>query len=122
MLGDNKGFADHDALVNQLIDLSPVDILKKLFEYCMEFFQGKVRKNVEAFIKTCLTERLCRKLFQLALHKTCRELVEPVEDESSHVGYIDNEASHDELSAEEQAAMQSYLPALRMFVICNKVY
>lgn len=110
-LGSNQGGPDHDALVNNLWDLSPVEILQKLFEYCMQFFQGKVKKKVEDFIQTCTGDKTCRKLFQLALHKSCRELVKPVEDFSSlptsHGAGMDDVPSNKGKSGEEPPLLKS---------------
>ena len=78
LLGSN--IHDPDSLVNRFLDLSPVDILKKLFEYCEKFFQGKAKTKVTKFVMLCNSDKPSRKLFQLALHKACRDLVKPVDD------------------------------------------
>lgn len=77
LLGSNVH--DHDALVNQLLDLSPVDVLQKLFQYCEQLFQGKTKTKVTNFVMMCNSDKPSRKLFQLALHKACHDLVKPVE-------------------------------------------
>ena len=79
---------DPDALVNQLLDLSPVDILQKLFAYCEKYFEGKTRTVISKFVMKCNSDKQCRKLFQLAIHKACRDLIKPVDDflEKNDVG------------------------------------
>ena len=78
LLGSNIN--DPDALVNKFLDLSPVDVLQKLFHYCEQFFEGKTRIKVTKFVMMCNSDKPSRKLFQLALHKSCRDLVKPVDD------------------------------------------
>ena len=78
LLGSSKN--DPDALVNNLLNLSPVDILQTLFQYCEKYFQGKTQKKVTAFVHMCTSDKPSRKLFQLALHKACHDLVKPVDD------------------------------------------
>ena len=78
LLGSSK--TDPDALVNKFLDLSPVLILQKLFAYCEDLFQGKTKKKVTDFVMMCNNDKPCRKLFQLALHKACHDLIKPVED------------------------------------------
>jgi hypothetical protein len=79
LLGSNIN--DPDALVNQLLDLSPLEILQKLFQYCQKFFQENKNKDiVNRFVMMCTSDNLGRKLFHLALHKACFNLVKPVGD------------------------------------------
>ena len=75
-----SSFHDPDALVNQFLDLSPVDILQKLFQYCEKYFEGKMKTKVTRFVMMCNSDKPSRKLFQLALHKACFDLVKPPVD------------------------------------------
>lgn len=78
LLGSSKN--DPDALVNNLLNLSPVEILQKLFQYCEKYFQGKTKKKITAFVQVCTSDKASRKLFQLSLHKACHDLVKPVDE------------------------------------------
>ncbi|XP_028393815.1 uncharacterized protein LOC114518092 [Dendronephthya gigantea] len=101
LLGSSK--SDPDALVNKFLDLSPVVILQKLFAYCEDLFQGKVKKKVTEFVMMCNNDRPSRKLFQLALHKACNNLVKPVEEfpqknEAKNTVDVDKEASQTKMN------------------------
>lgn len=104
LLGSNTN--DPDALVNQLLNRSPVEILQTLFQYCEKYFQGKTQKKVTAFVQMCTSDKPSRKLFQLALHKACHDLVKPVDDFRNRKGTAEvveeklPTANHDSVDAE----------------------
>lgn len=112
-----------DALANKLTGLSPVEILQRLFGYCEKFFQGNIKTTITEFVRICTSDKPSRKLFQLALHHACYDLVKPPEDfqksKTSTVHSVDTRSTK-EMTDENPSSMTPKEGNKQIFIICIK--
>lgn len=73
LLGQELG--DLRSCVMKLLDTSPVDALKEIFNCSMQLFEGKRQTKVSKFLSLVTEDSLGRRLFQLALSMSCKRLV-----------------------------------------------
>lgn len=70
-----KELGDLRSCVMKLLDASPVDALKEIFNCSMELFEGQHQKKISNFLSLITEDSLGRRLFQLALSMSCKRLL-----------------------------------------------
>ena len=73
LLGQDHG--DSRSCVRKFLDTSPSDALQAVFNCCLEMFDGSRAKKITQFLTTVIEDSLGRRLFQLALHMSCKRLL-----------------------------------------------
>lgn len=73
LLGQELG--DLRSCVMKFFDKSPTDVLKAVFECCLEMFDESRQGKVTTFLTMLTKHKLGRQLFQLALCASCKPLL-----------------------------------------------
>ena len=73
LLGQEVG--DLRSCAMKLIGTSPVNALQEIFDCCLDCFEGENHEDITNFLATITENTLGRRLFQLALTVSCRNLI-----------------------------------------------
>ena len=73
LLGQELG--DLRSCVMKVLDVSPVDAIKEIFNCCLELFEGKRQKAITTFFTSVIEDVRGRRFFQLALYMSCKRLI-----------------------------------------------
>ena len=67
--------SDLRSCVKKVLDASPVDAIKEIFDCCLGLFEGNRQKAITKFFTSVIEDVLGRRLFQLALYMSCKRLI-----------------------------------------------
>ena len=98
LLGRELG--DLRSCVMKFLDKSATDVLKAVFECCLEMFDKNRQGKVKTFLTMLTKDTLGRRLFQLALYVSCKpllgEAVEALVNIKINTEVANRKANHEE--------------------------